>query len=237
MSSNEEEFNDNDSTQTVKKRKVQRACDVCRRKKKTRTPQRVRQLTDRNDWMLNYSRYVERLEGRVEKLEKVLTKVSHELVSEIRPRTPDVYLKLCPGSNILKDIESVADTDAWLVECLPQPAQKSHPAPLIVPPRHPCEIATSVIRKVAQPVDFQVDDDFTHVILSDELKRLQISETEKNRFFGKSSGAMLVHAAMELKNEATGGQDDIRRPILGSKRDRFWMLAPVSCPSLERILV
>ncbi|KAG6886096.1 hypothetical protein C0992_004672 [Termitomyces sp. T32_za158] len=163
MSSNEEDYNDIDSPQTVKKRKVQRACDVCRRKK---------------------------------------------------------------NSNILKEIESAVDTDALLVECLPQPAEKSHPTPLIVPPRHPCEIATSVLRKVAQPVEYTVDDDFAHVILADELKRLRIGDIDKNTFFGKSSGAMLVHAAMELKNEATGGLDDIRRPILASKRDRFWKLAP-----------
>ncbi|KAG6901652.1 hypothetical protein C0995_009543 [Termitomyces sp. Mi166 len=241
MSSNEEDYNDNDSPQMVKKRKVQRACDICRRKKSDggqmpgnrcsnciaynfectyveaakanwRNVDLLKGAVFPNSearWMLNCSRYVERLEGRVEKLEKVLT-------------------ILYPDSDILKKIDSVVDTDAWLAEYFPRAAEeKSRPTPLIVPPRHPYEIATSVIRNVSQPVEFQVDDDFTHIILEDNMEQLQIGDVDQScRFFGKSSGAMLVHAAMELKNEATGGQDDIRRPILASKRDKFWTIAP-----------
>ncbi|KAG5732476.1 Transcriptional activator protein acu-15 [Termitomyces sp. T112] len=221
MSSNEEDYNDNDNHQTLKKRKIQRACDICRRKKIRCDGGQMPGNRCSNCTACNFEctyveaakkrgppkGYVERLEGRIEKLEKVLT-------------------KLHPNSDILKEIDSVVDTDAWLVEYFPRPAEKSHSVPLIVPPRHPCDIATSVIRKVSQPVDFQVDDDLQHIILADNLGRLQIGDVEKNRFFGKSSGAMLVHAAMELKNEATGGQDDLRRPILASKRDRFWIMAP-----------
>ncbi|KAG6835735.1 hypothetical protein H0H93_015156, partial [Arthromyces matolae] len=160
--------------------------------------------------VLNCRRYVERLETRVEKLERVLT-------------------KLYPDSDILKEIDSFADTDAWLVEYLPRPTatSTSTSVPLVLQPRHPYEIATTVIRHVSQPVEFQVDaDDFAHVVLADNMKDLHINDVDKNRFFGKSSGAMLVHAAMELKNEATGSSNDIRRPILACRRDEYWVLQP-----------
>ncbi|KAG6840164.1 hypothetical protein C0991_008486 [Blastosporella zonata] len=214
MSSNEEDYNDNDNSQAAKKRRIQRACDVCRRKKRANFRNEglrkgEAQLILLDYWMLNHGRYVERLETRVEKLEKVLT-------------------KLYPSSNILKEIDTVADTDAWLVEYLPRvAAQKSDDDPACMPPRHPIEIATSVLRKVAQPVEFQPDDDIQHVILADNLKNLKLGDVNhNNRFFGKSSGAMLVHAAIELKNEYTGANVDIRRPILGSKREEFWTTRP-----------
>lgn len=35
MSSPEEDYNDGDSAQNAKKRRIQRACDMCRRKKST----------------------------------------------------------------------------------------------------------------------------------------------------------------------------------------------------------
>ncbi|KAG6845260.1 hypothetical protein H0H87_011995 [Tephrocybe sp. NHM501043] len=223
MSSNEEDYNDNDNSQAAKKRRIQRACDICRRKKIRCDGGQM--PGNRCSNCIAYSfectyveaakkrgppkGYVERLETRVEKLEKVLT-------------------KLYPDSDILKEIDTVVDTDAWLIEYLPRQATQklSAPAPMVTSPQHPCEIATAVIRKVAQPVDFQPDEDIQHVLLADNIKNLKLGDGDQNRFFGKSSGAMLVHAAIELKNEYTGGNDDLRRPILGSKREQFWVARP-----------
>ncbi|KAG6917730.1 hypothetical protein DXG01_001381 [Tephrocybe rancida] len=220
MSSNEEDYNENDNSQAAKKRRVQRACDICRRKKIRCDGGQMPGYRCSNCIAYSFDctyveaakkrgpskGYVERLETRVEKLEKVLT-------------------KLYPNSDILKELDTVVDTDAWLIDYFPREAdEKPDPnAPLVVrTPRHPCEIATHVVRKVAQTVDYQPDDDVSHILLADTIKRLNISDVDKDRFFGKSSGAMLVRAAMELKNEYTGRNDDLRRPILGAKREEFW---------------
>ncbi|KAG6812669.1 hypothetical protein H0H92_001427 [Tricholoma furcatifolium] len=219
MSSNEEDYNDND-TQAAKKRRIQRACDVCRRKKIRCDGGQMPGHRCSNCIAYNFEctyveaakkrgppkGYVERLESRVEKLEKVLT-------------------KLYPDSDILKDLDSIVDTDAWLVEYLPRMAVKKPDETLVMTARHPTEIATSVLRKVTQPVEFQPDDELPNIMLAESLRQLKLSDHDKNRFFGKSSGAMLVQTAMELKNEYTGD----RRPILGSKRDEFWDMRPWEC--------
>lgn len=95
-------------------------------------------------------------------------------------------------------------------------------------PASPRDIATSVIRGVGNPVntdDIQ-EEDFAHLLLVDNLKKLSIDPRDF-RFFGKSSGAMLVQTAMELKNNYTGETHDLRRPILASKRPEFWEIRPV----------
>ncbi|KAG6908595.1 hypothetical protein DXG01_003998 [Tephrocybe rancida] len=219
MSSNEEDYHENGS-QVAKKRKVQRACDICRRKKircdEGETPGHPCSNCIAFNFKCTYveaakkrgisKRYVEGLETRVEKLEKVLT-------------------KLFPDSDILKELDTAVDIDAWLIKYLspdeaPKPDSNGR---LIQPSREPWEIATSVVRNVTQPVEYQSDEDEGHVALSDMIKRINIGDTGIDRFFGKSSGPMFVRAAMELKNEYTGGNVDVRRPVLSSRREEFWV--------------
>ncbi|KAF5374528.1 hypothetical protein D9615_009070 [Tricholomella constricta] len=223
MSSNEEDYNDGDNPQS-KKRRIQRACDICRRKKircdggqmpGNRCSNCIAYSFDCTYVEAAKKRgppkgYVERLETRVEKLEKVLT-------------------RLYPDCDVLKELDTVVDTDAWLIKRMPRPLVDIPDGHTTMRQGNPCDIATSVIRNVGkQPTEYPQDDDFAHVLLADDLKSLAIDTDamEQNRFFGKSSGAMLVHAAMELKNEYTGGNDDIRRQILGSKREEFWTVRP-----------
>ena len=71
------------------------------------------------------------------------------------------------------------------------------------------------------------DDDLAHLKLADHMKSLQIDPSE-NRFFGKSSGAMLVQAAIDLKHEYTGQRKHSIHGILGSRRPEFWTIRPVS---------
>ena len=56
--------------------------------------------------------------------------------------------------------------------------------------------------------------------LSDNLKRLALNPTEY-RFFGKSSSAMLVEAAMELKQEYTQSVEPDSKVSL-KPRTEFW---------------
>ncbi|KAG5646711.1 hypothetical protein DXG03_002393 [Asterophora parasitica] len=94
----------------------------------------------------------------------------------------------------------------------------------VVRHRNPCEIATRVIRDVGNQPALGMPQE----TLADDLKRISLVDNpEHSRFFGTSSGAMLVHTAIDLKNEYTGGSgDEIRRRILGSRREEFWTLRP-----------
>lgn len=89
---------------------------------------------------------------------------------------------------------------------------------------------TSAIRSVGNLLPG--DEDNAHLILADNLKQLSIDPADY-RFFGKSSGAMLIQTAIELKNEYTGTDRDVCKTatalVPGSKRDEFWAPHPVSC--------
>ncbi|KAF9461610.1 hypothetical protein BDZ94DRAFT_1323197 [Collybia nuda] len=232
MSSNEEDY-DGDGQQGSKKRRIQRACDICRRKKIRCDG--VQMPGNRCSNCIAYSfdctyveaakkrgppkGYVESLEIRLEKLEKLLRKI-------------------CPDEDFLKDLHANLDNDKWITDKMVRSRKPSNgtshshsPLPLTtgtMQPPTPQELATSIIRRVGSPVpntDNFPDDDFAHISLSDNLKRMSLDPKLDldMRFFGKSSGAMFVQTAIELKNEYIGSdQPDLRRPVLGNKRPEFW---------------
>ncbi|KAG6833970.1 hypothetical protein H0H93_012869, partial [Arthromyces matolae] len=160
---------------------------------------------------LKVPRYVEQLETRLEKLEKLLT-------------------KLYPDSDILKVIDSFDDTEACLTKHFPRPNPEKSDNPLASTTQRSYDIATSVIRKVAQPQplesEAEVVDDFADVKLANVIANLRIRDVGKNRFFGKSSGAMLIRAAMELKKEATGTNNGGQKHTMAPKREEFWTAQP-----------
>ncbi|KAG5645114.1 hypothetical protein DXG03_006928 [Asterophora parasitica] len=147
--------------------------------------------------------YIEGLEARVEKLEK-----------------------LFPDGDVMKELNAAVDIDAWLLQRFPHSLAESSDNRS----GHTCDVthAASVIRNVQnQPAEVLQDDDSYHLLLADDMKRLSLlgNGREHTRFFGKSSDAMLVQAAIALKSEYAGG-DDTRRRILGSIREEFWIPLP-----------
>ena len=60
-----------------------------------------------------------------------------------------------------------------------------------------------------------------------DLKGLRLDPVHQ-RFFGKSSGIMLIRAAIDLKKEYTGKEDRPKDSIMPSKRPEFWNVCPVS---------
>ena len=98
-------------------------------------------------------------------------------------------------------------------------------------PRHPRDIATSVIRRVGDSIDpddepLLPEDDFPHLILADNLKRLKMNKDEY-WFMGKSSGVTLIQTAVELKNQYNGSTSLKPHITLGEKRPEFWTPHPV----------
>ena len=73
------------------------------------------------------------------------------------------------------------------------------------------------------------DDDDPSLILADNLKQMVLTPNE-SRFFGKSSDAMLVQTAIELRNEYTGDEGRFDGQAKPAKRTEFWNIRPVRWP-------
>ncbi|KAK7466198.1 Gypsy retrotransposon integrase-like protein 1 [Stygiomarasmius scandens] len=146
--------------------------------------------------------YVESLENRLEKMEKLLIRLM-----------PDIDLNKELGLGFSRDWQSVASSSR-------QRQQTSYDDPLCPPP---ADIAAHMLRKLDQPyLPLETsDDDYANLKLVDDLKRLELDASE-HRFFGKSSGAMLIQTAIDLKQEYTGREIDLKRVILGQRRPEFW---------------
>ena len=134
--------------------------------------------------------------------------------------------KLCPDDNVLTELGVILEGSSE--SGFGKPHQSNDDAR---PPRLSYDIAASAISKVNNPDDPRddQDDDVVSAVLLDNLKRLEIGKVD-SRFFGKSSGVMLVQTAMELKSEYTGSDYVQPAPsmILENKRPEFWSRNPVS---------
>lgn len=75
------------------------------------------------------------------------------------------------------------------------------------------------------------DDEFLgqSALLSESMKNMHLHPMLQKRFLGKSSGAKLVMAAIDLKSEYSMKDMDLHA-IVGTKRPEFWTVLPVSCP-------
>ncbi|KAF8643172.1 hypothetical protein AX16_009214 [Volvariella volvacea WC 439] len=155
--------------------------------------------------------YVENLENRVEKLERLIRRLS-------------------PGDDLLTDLDKNIDREAWVMEKVASQRRSvlEQAARIVHPQSTPGELATDAIRKSGCEYSFDnpPDDDFIHVMLADNLEKLSINQGDY-RFFGKSSSAMLIQTAIELKNEYTG--NEVEKPQLShalAKRPEFWSVRP-----------
>jgi hypothetical protein len=73
------------------------------------------------------------------------------------------------------------------------------------------------------------NDDDPSLLLADNLKQMALTPNDL-RFFGKSSGRMLVQTAIELRNDYAGDEgkfDGPVEPAVKAKRTDFWDVKPV----------
>ncbi|KAF9009374.1 fungal-specific transcription factor domain-containing protein [Cyathus striatus] len=228
-SENEDEYGDALNASVLKRRKIQRACDICRRKKiRCDGPQAHNKCSNCIAYSVNCTYeeaakkrgrpkgYVEALEVRVEKLEKLLKKI-------------------CPDDAVLRDLYASMDPDATAhltkmpastsSEAFPSASHSSAHSPSMSTTEPTTTTILDLIHKIGSTVlvsqdDPFRDDDFEHVVLSERMKLLSIG-AEEPRFFGKSSGAMFVQTAMEFKNEYAK-DDPVKRKVLEGRRPAFW---------------
>ena len=82
------------------------------------------------------------------------------------------------------------------------------------------------------------DDEFATISITDELRRLSI-DRGNTRFFGKSSGVVLIQTAMDMKKEYNNppganpfnqaeGNAKQKSSNLTARRPEFWHFEPVS---------
>ncbi|EGN92361.1 hypothetical protein SERLA73DRAFT_99356 [Serpula lacrymans var. lacrymans S7.3] len=217
MSSAEDDYNDNEqgsiSMPGSKKRRIQRACDICRRKKsdgsqmpgnrcsnciaysfectyveaaKKRGPpkgsvscisMRVYCVTVR------VIRYVESLENRLEKMEKLLQKV-------------------CPDADFTQELGGGhIDREKW--------AKAGQGASTMTASHIMGAPSTSTVTGAATPAEDLVpsdDEELIQLRLTESIRSMAINPMHY-RFFGKSSGIMFIQKAIDLKKEYTGDED------------------------------
>ncbi|KAJ7032357.1 fungal-specific transcription factor domain-containing protein [Mycena alexandri] len=201
-----------------KKRRIQRACDICRQKRRAcdglRTSTKKCTFCIENKLECVYSgavtttkrqSYTEILEARLALTEKLLRKLSAE--SGHSPESAE-------NSEWSKDSPVVQHT-------------KAKPATTTSGMGPGVELAAMVIRTMHVSVPSRIEDDKAHRDLADDIEGLSLNN-HNDRFHGKSSGAMLVKAAIQLKEGYTtmmmpNGQIPSQ---WGSRRMEYWSNTP-----------
>ncbi|KAF8604607.1 hypothetical protein BDV93DRAFT_522316 [Ceratobasidium sp. AG-I] len=210
----------------AKKRRVQRACDVCRRKKvrcdgATRPGNRCSNCIAFN-FECSYVEaakkrgppkgYVESLENRLEKMERLLQ-------------------RLCPGADFTQSLGQHLTREQWEAQRggKPNPPPKAKVADPNGSPPSNVLAGTRGTSTVVSPVAAKEEED---LISSDEesnlvngMQKLAVTTFER-RFHGKSSGLMLVKAARSLKQEYVNAENIDAEPQQPNRRPEFWRANP-----------
>ncbi|KIM42578.1 hypothetical protein M413DRAFT_120145 [Hebeloma cylindrosporum] len=214
------------SFQTTKKRMIQRACDICRRKKTRCDGVQWQGTRCSNCKAYNLDctyveeakkrgipkSYVDNLEKRAEKLDKLLR-------------------KLCPDEALYNEFNASLDSN-WilerstvdrsaLVEEIALKMQKNTPKVGMDAP-----VISGATKDNTRLLTEHYNEDDPSSILTD-LKRMALKAPNDSRFFGKSSEATLARTAIDLKNEYMGniGEPvDPKKPALKHQRSDFWTI-------------
>ncbi|KAF8557065.1 hypothetical protein OG21DRAFT_1435731 [Imleria badia] len=215
MSSGEDDYNqdynDLENSSTIvpdsKKRRVQRACDTCRRKKIRCDGSQM--PGNRCSNCITYSfectyveaakkrgppkGYVERLEIRLDKMEKLLQKSGIVPCANVFSTS-----KVCPDADFSHELGGGRiDRETW---------QKGNAS--ASSSAHIINATSTTYSNTNTPLEDLVpsdDDDILTLRLSERFKSMNISHKQA-RFFGKSSGVMLIQKAIDLKKEVTGSE-------------------------------
>ncbi|CAE6366230.1 unnamed protein product [Rhizoctonia solani] len=206
----------------AKKRRVQRACDVCRRKKvrcdgATRAGNRCSNCVAFN-FDCTYVEaakkrgppkgYVESLENRLEKMERLLQRASADFTQSL-------------GQHLTRE--------QWEAQRGGKPTPRAKSAQPSAPVPANILSGTRGTSTVAPTPDTSKEED---LISSDEesnlvngMQKLAVTTFER-RFHGKSSGLMLVKAARSLKQEYVNAENPDTCPPQQSRRPEFWRANP-----------
>ncbi|KAI0248863.1 fungal-specific transcription factor domain-containing protein [Lactifluus subvellereus] len=220
MSSAEEDINDAETNapRSAKKRRVQRACDVCRRKKircdGSQMPGNKCSNCSAYNFECKYEEaakkrgppkgYVESLESRLEKMENLLQ-------------------RLCPDADFTQELGAPIDRQTFIRDSLShslqtQPGTASHRSPSQLCGPGLTSLDDSGDHELEQSDDEYVNVNYRIQALQETFSDLAVSY----RFFGKSSGLNLVQTALDLKSEYSGTESEQMSMRMVNRRPEFW---------------
>ncbi|KAI0035390.1 fungal-specific transcription factor domain-containing protein, partial [Vararia minispora EC-137] len=214
MSSGEDDSNDgNHFGRDAKKRRVQRACDMCRRKKGDGGQMPGNRCSN----CIAYNQectyveaakkrgppkgYVEGLETRLEKMQALLN-------------------QLCPNADFSKELGPPVDRD-WTRER--QSSYSEGRPQASTPPYRESPMTFPIPASNTDALEPSDDEEALQVDgLADHLKDFHVGY----RFFGKSSGVRLIKTAMDFKSEYSGKRIDEYVFNRNANREEFWSVHP-----------
>ncbi|KAI0309699.1 fungal-specific transcription factor domain-containing protein [Amylostereum chailletii] len=241
MSSAEDDVND--SCRDSKKRKVQRACDVCRRKKGaagdgSQMPGNKCSNCLAYNLECSYVEaarkrgppkgYVESLENRLEKMEDLLN-------------------RLCPDADFTQELGMPLDRESWLRDRrlgesshrpISNQSSFSVRRPPTPPNQHQPQSQHGPHARVVDTDNIEPSDDEEGEQLRNLTERFEHISLGY-RFFGKSSGVRLIKTALDLKMEYAGRDADevMETWDLRRRRPAFWSLHPWERARIESVKV
>ncbi|KIY69850.1 hypothetical protein CYLTODRAFT_420291 [Cylindrobasidium torrendii FP15055 ss-10] len=206
----------------TKKRRVQRACDLCRRKKVKCDGLQIgsgRKCSNCAAYSLECTyqeaakkrgppkAYIESLENRINKMDGLLR-------------------ALMPDTDFTKELGSLPNKETWTIENthrnIPDIVRSVTSAP-----GHKCHTADRLALDSASASAEEerlLEEELQHLTLEDNLDLNASTQAQGYRFFGKSSGAQLVKTALDLKMTYAGLHAS-QLPTV-QNRPAFWAKLP-----------
>ncbi|RPD72366.1 hypothetical protein L226DRAFT_546928 [Lentinus tigrinus ALCF2SS1-7] len=220
MSSPEEDYDDG-SVQNAKKRRIQRACDMCRRKKSDGAQMPNNRCSNCVSYRLEctYIEAAKSLETRLEKMEKLLN-------------------KLCPNADFTKELGGSFDKDTWIAERNGEPSSSTTsksafgipPAPSQPSIASPPALPTPASQMDSDDLDPSDDEIVAQRNIVQSLRKMSMNPSSM-RYHGKSSSLLFIQTAMDLKQEYAGIElpktiDPEAHHTLLRRRQQYWSLHP-----------
>ncbi|KZV67310.1 hypothetical protein PENSPDRAFT_754999 [Peniophora sp. CONT] len=212
---------DSNNARDASKRKVQRACDVCRRRKVRCDGGQVpgSQCSTCVEYQLDCTYmegskkrhgptkgYVESLENRLEKVEALLN-------------------KLHPNADFCKELGAPIETESWLHDGQARGNRQSissMPGPSSMTLSDPTSPAAPRRDVDVDHLASDEEDDVQVDLVNHKMKKLFVGF----RFFGKSSSGRLVQTAFDVKSDYIGKTTDELLFLAHGRRDEFWLSQP-----------
>ncbi|PIL26804.1 hypothetical protein GSI_11140 [Ganoderma sinense ZZ0214-1] len=179
--------------------------------------------------------YVESLETRLEKMEKLLN-------------------KLCPDADFTKELGGSFDKDAWLTDRNGEPSSATLSTPAYAIPATPGQqpgpgigspptlpaSASAAAQVESEDLDPSDDEIVAQRNIVQSLRKMSMNPSSM-RYHGKSSSLLFIQTAMDLKQEYAGLElpqaVELQEThcMLLKRRQQYWSLHPVRGPDYAQI--